>query len=74
MFDDGTVSETETGIKISDLPASVIEYVKSNHKGAAIEEAAKITKANGEVNYEAGVNDKDLIFDETGKFLKEESD
>jgi hypothetical protein len=31
---------------------------------------AKITKANGEVNYEAEVKGQDLIFDANGRFLK----
>ena len=67
---DGTQLESEMAIKSASLPASVIAYVKQNYKGAAIKEAAKITKANGEVNYEAEVKGKDLLFDNTGKFIK----
>ena len=71
---DGTQLESELGIKAAGLPVSIITYVKQNYKGSAIKEAAKITKANGEVNYEAEVNGKDLIFDGAGKFLKVSQD
>jgi len=67
---DGTQLESELEIKIISLPAPALAYVKQNYKGAAIKEAAKITKANGEVNYEAEVKGKDLLFDSTGKFIK----
>jgi uncharacterized protein YxeA len=70
----GTMTESEMEIKVSELPASVLEFVKTNHKGSGIKEASKITKANGEVNYEAEVKGKDLIFDAAGKFLKEQKD
>lgn len=70
----GTMTESEMEIKVSELPASVMQYVKTHHKGATVKEAAKITKANGEVNYEAEVKGKDLIFDASGNFLKEVKD
>jgi hypothetical protein len=35
---------------------------------------AKITKADGTVNYEAEVDGKDVIFNSIGKFLKEAKD
>ena len=67
----GTMTESEVGIKVSELPAAVLAYVKEHYKGAAIKEAAKITKAGGTVNYEAEVNKTDVIFDANGIFLKE---
>jgi hypothetical protein len=70
----GAMTESEMEIKVKELPAAILEYVKTNRKGAAIKEAAKVTKANGEVNYEAEVNGKDMIFDAAGNFLKEEKD
>ena len=70
----GTMTESEMGIKVSELPAAVTQYINTHHKGETIKEAAKITKANGEVNYEAEVKGKDLIFDASGKFLKEVKD
>lgn len=72
----GLLEETEVEIKKEELPASVLSYVSQNYKGAKIKEAAKITKANGEINYEAEVKGKDLMFDENGNFLmaKEEKE
>ncbi|WP_212002950.1 PepSY-like domain-containing protein [Chitinophaga sp. HK235] len=67
----GILQETEETIAVSALPAGVTAYVKEHYKGARIAEAAKITKAGGEVNYEAEVNRKDVLFDTNGKFLKE---
>ena len=72
--EDGTLTETEVDIKVADLPAAVIAYVKEHYKGKSIKEGAKITKADGTVNYEAEVDGKDVIFDESGKFLKEVKD
>lgn len=70
----GTMTETETDITPKSLPAAVNNYVKENYKGKSIKEASKIIKADGTINYEAEVNGKDLIFDATGKFLKEVKD
>lgn len=75
LFDaNGTMEESEMEIQISELPAAVANYVKTNHSGAAIKEAAKLTKSNGEVQYEAELKGKDLIFDAFGKFIKEVKD
>ena len=70
----GKWMETESDIKVSELPLSVANYVKTNYKGAAIKEAATIEKPGGEKMYEAEVKGKDLLFDMKGKFLKAEED
>ena len=70
----GTIVETETDIPVTDLPKAVHDYVKEHYPGAKIKEAAKIVKANGDINYEAEVNHKDVVFDANGKFIKEEKD
>jgi hypothetical protein len=70
----GTATETEVDIKANALPAAVIQYVKTHYAGKSIKEGAKITKADGTVNYEAEVSGKDLIFDAKGTFLKEVKD
>ncbi len=70
---DGTLQETETDIKISELPAAVTGWVKANRKGASIKEAAVIERGNQKL-YEAEVKGKDLLFDTNGKFVKEEND
>ncbi len=66
----GTILETETDISVSNLPQSAQAYIKEHYKGAKIKEAAKIVKASGEVNYEALINGKDVMFDRNGNFIK----
>lgn len=56
------------------LPASVAAYVTRNYPGAKIKEAGKVTHADGRITYEAEVNEKDLVFDESGKFVKIDED
>lgn len=67
----GTLIETEKEIKISELPASATAYMTKTYPKQKIKEAAKITNAKGEVTYEAEIKDKDVLFDNKGKFLKE---
>ncbi len=67
----GSMTESEMDIKVADLPAPVLAYVKEHYQGMHIKEGAKISSADGTVNYEAEVNGKDVIFDANGKFLKE---
>lgn len=74
MSKDGFILETEVEITIAELPASVKEYMSKNYTGAKIKEAAKITDAKGLVTYEAEIKDKDIIFDNNGKFIKEIKD
>ncbi len=62
---DGKWMETETEIKVADLPAAV----QTALKGKKVKEAAKILRADGSTVYEAEVKRKDLIFDATGKML-----
>ncbi|MDQ6844112.1 MAG: PepSY-like domain-containing protein [Bacteroidota bacterium] len=70
----GARQESETDIKVADLPASVKDYIAQNYKGEKIKEAAIITKANGEVNYEAEVKGMDVLFTKEGKFIKTAKD
>jgi hypothetical protein len=70
----GILKETEEDIKIIALPSPVTAYIKTHYANVAIKEAAKITKTGGEINYEAEVNKKDLIFDSNGKFIRQEKD
>lgn len=75
LFDGtGKIIETEVEIEMNRLPKGVLEYVKAHYKGSTIKEAAMITDANGTVTYEAAIKGMDLIFDTSGKFLKEVKD
>ena len=66
----GVFKESEVKIKQTELPAAATNYIAKTYKGAKIKEASKITKATGEVNYEAEVNGFDMIFDAKGGFIK----
>lgn len=70
----GQIIETEIEIKIDQAPPAVRDYVAKNYKDSKIKEATKITDSKGAVSYEAEIKDKDLIFDNNGKFIKEEVD
>ena len=69
----GDWKETETDIKVSELPAAILTYVKENYKAEKIKEAAITETAKGKM-YEAEVKGKDLLFDMQGKFVKAEED
>ncbi|MFF9965382.1 hypothetical protein, partial [Pedobacter suwonensis] len=62
----GALLETEVSIKASEFPAAVMARLK----GMKVAEAAKITKADGTVSYEAEVKGKDLLFDASGHPVK----
>ena len=66
----GGFVEMEVAIPVTQLPAGVAAYVKSNYSGAKITEAGKVTDAAGNTRYEAEVKGKDLLFDERGNFIK----
>jgi hypothetical protein len=72
--ENGTIVETETMIAVTELPASISDYMTKHYKEVKVKEAAKIVKANGEVNYEAEIAHKDIVFDGNGKFIKEEKE
>ncbi|WP_020603172.1 PepSY-like domain-containing protein [Spirosoma spitsbergense] len=70
MDGQGTLKETETDITVSELPATVRDYVAKQMPGKKISEAAIIVDASGVKKYEAEVGGKDLMFDMNGKPLK----
>lgn len=68
----GEFIEIVNAIQVSELPAPVAVYIKQHYKGAKITEAGKVTDAKGKTTFEAEVHKKDIVFDETGKFIKVE--
>ena len=67
----GTMTESEMEIAVTELPAVIKDYIKTHYNGATIKEAAKITPATGKMEYEAAIKGKDIIFDINGNFIKE---
>ena len=63
---EGTFVESEVEIKVSELPSAI----RIKLKDQKVAEAAKITKANGTVIYEAEVKGKDLLCDASGNPVK----
>ena len=66
----GDFVEYVNAIAISALPATVAPYIKQHYK-TPIKDAGKGIDAAGKTFYEAEIKGaKDVIFDETGKFIK----
>lgn len=75
-FDEkGNVVETETGIKLSELPIEVRESVLKDYSKYKISETARI-ESKGLITYEVevkrGKNIMDLIYDEHGILISKE--
>lgn len=66
----GVFVEQVEAIQPSALPAAATKYLQTTYKGAKVAEAGKVTDAAGKITYEAEVKHKEVVFDETGKFLK----
>lgn len=67
----GVLQESEHEMKISSLPPAAAAYMKEHYKGIPVKGAAKITKTDGSINFEAAIKGKDVIFDSNGKFIRE---
>ena len=75
LFDaSGNVLETETEIKVSELPKGVTDYCSKNFAGKKIKEASKIVDSKGTVTYEAEIGGADQIFDANGNFIKSQKE
>ena len=75
IFDaNGSLEESETDINAQELPSNTAAYVNEHYKGKRIDEAEKVTKADGTISYEVEVDGKEVVFDSAGNFLKEEKD
>jgi hypothetical protein len=72
LSEGGTLLETETEMKTSELPKTVTEYVDKYLNGKKIKEASKIVYPQGKIGFEAEVDGIDYIFDENGTFVKKD--
>ena len=66
----GSILETESEIKINELPKPVVDFVAKNLYGQKIKAGSKIIDTKGVVTYEAAVGKRDYIFDANGQFIK----
>ena len=67
---DGKWVETETEIKVSNLPAPVLAAVK----GKRVREAARIDRADGSTVYEAEIKRNDFLYDPNGNLISQGKD
>ncbi len=70
----GNFKESEQALVATEMPANVMIYFKAHYVNVAIKETVKITKANGEINFEIGIKAKDILFNANGNFIKEVKD
>nr|WP_294793987.1 hypothetical protein [uncultured Mucilaginibacter sp.] len=54
----------------SALPLNATKYLQTHYKGIKVDEAGKVTGANGNVSYEAEIKHKEVLFDAQGNFVK----
>jgi hypothetical protein len=70
----GNKLATEIEVNESELPSSVLTYLKTNYPKNKIKETAKIIDSKNVVTYEAEIKidgkNSDLLFDANGSFLK----
>jgi hypothetical protein len=69
----GNVLYTEEEISPSELPSAITSYIESNYEGKKVREASRLIDGQGNITYEAEVKRDDLLFDENGNFLGEET-
>ncbi len=70
----GTLVQTEVEIPVSSLPKNIESFTSKKFPGKKINEAAKITAANGTITYEAEIDGDDYYFDASGNFLTKEKE
>ena len=70
----GQVAETEVGLLIATLPASITAYMKANYPKERILAAETVTRVKGVKTYEIRIAGMEVVFTRTGKFLEEEND
>jgi hypothetical protein len=72
FLSDGSLKETEEELSWSNFPSNAQAYIKKEYPNKKIEDYTKISDSKGIITYEAEVDDKDIIFDVEGHFLKNE--
>ena len=70
----GSLEETEIEIGLGELPDSARNYLQAHFKPADIKEVEKLIMPNGEFSFEAEAGGQELVFDSTGRFVKQEKD
>lgn len=66
----GDLLQTQNIIKTSAVPEDIKNYLAENKKDQKVTKARKVTKDNGQVNFEVMLERQRLTFTEEGKFIK----
>lgn len=74
MDEKGIILETESEIRVSELPKEVSDYITKTLPGKKIKEASRIVDPKGVVTFEAEVDKVDYIFDAKGNFVKKQAE
>ncbi len=70
FLSDGVLKEIEEKTNYDSLPANAKVYLENNSL-KKVEDVEKITTADKHLTYEVEVNESEILFDESGNFLKE---
>ncbi|MEO6948406.1 MAG: PepSY-like domain-containing protein [Ginsengibacter sp.] len=68
----GNFKEIVKEISVSQLPEKAQSYIKAHYKSAKFGDIGKVLNAHGKTSYEVEINRKDVIFDESGNYVKTE--
>lgn len=71
---EGGLIKSETKLKITNLPPKINDYIKVNYPKNNIIELTEVINAKRFFSYRVRLDGIDLIFDVSGKFLKEIKD
>lgn len=74
MDSEGAILQTEKEIKVTELPQPIVDYINKNMPGKKVKEASEILGADGNMVYEAEINNIDYIFNSSGVLLRQEQD
>lgn len=68
----GELLQTETYLKVTELPKPAQDYLIKNYAGAKFQEYSEVVNAKQVKHYQAETKDKVIIFDSKGTFMKTE--
>jgi len=65
----GKLIESKVELEKKELPAPILNYVKTTYKEDEVRDLYKVTDANGTVTYKGKVKGKMLVFDANGNIM-----
>lgn len=68
---EGKWLQTEISTSFDEIPDKAAAYILLDDKQTAICYACRIVKNTGDINYGVHIQDREILFDEEGKYIKE---